>query len=511
MRLFLGLLACYCIAGSDSVVANLSWPPVLSAPSLAPSCGPFTEVLGGCCDGPEEFRRVANAMQPVTDKVDGHFYHLMYGVFLGPVRSMAPFKFFEIGLGCNMEYGPGASARLWRRFLAEAELWEADVDEKCIASHAQRLQEARIHALHGNQANPDDLRRWIQSSAGQFNAVVDDGGHHNAMILTSFAHLWPEVLPGGLYFLEDLQMGRTWFADDTGGMVFSDVVQAWLEELVVGFPSCDPAARKAPASLAPHDLWRLPAGTQWVFCQPEACALRKAPVAAAGLASPTGPSSLAATLLQPLQNASFQPRVLVYGLRCAGRTATVRRWRTLVPRAVLWLLNPEPGCKLEGSALGEGVKTSRLPRGKLRSWLSPGQPRFDVAVDDSNATDVDLLESYLLLSHCLKGTGLYVMLHLSGRSPAKSDLTVPGVLQAWVDALLVGKQKYNPKFRPSLPSGTNPWRFPADLLFVGCEHDACVLGRWPLKTQHVVNYRMSFPVTHKSALNTRYQHDLRCL
>lgn len=35
----------------------------------------------------------------------------------------------------------------------------------------------------------------------------------------------------------------------------------------------------------------------------------------------------------------------------------------------------------------------------------------------------------------------------------------------------------------------------------------CFFNQVEALPQHVVNYRMSFPVTHKSALNTRYQHD----
>ena len=39
----------------------------------------------------------------------------------------------EIGLGCDMKYGPGASYQLWKTILTEQdELWEAEVDRKCV-------------------------------------------------------------------------------------------------------------------------------------------------------------------------------------------------------------------------------------------------------------------------------------------------------------------------------------------------------------------------------------------
>ena len=37
-------------------------------------------------------------------------------------------KMLEIGLGCDMSYGPGASARMLREFLPDAEIWFAESD-----------------------------------------------------------------------------------------------------------------------------------------------------------------------------------------------------------------------------------------------------------------------------------------------------------------------------------------------------------------------------------------------
>ena len=84
-----------------------------------------------------------------------------------------------------------------------------------------------LHALVGDQANRTDLRRWIVESGGGFNAVIDDGSHRNADILASFEELWPHVLPGGVYFIEDMITGRPARWDNTGGeRVVSDVLQA---------------------------------------------------------------------------------------------------------------------------------------------------------------------------------------------------------------------------------------------------------------------------------------------
>eukprot|EP00667_Euglena_gracilis_P008421 EG_transcript_8536 len=490
------------------------WHPLQKVSGPQAPCGYDTELFGACAPEAEELRRLAFVLQPVTDKVDSHVYHLMYGIFLYPLRNVVPLKFFEIGLGCNMRYGAGASAKLWRHLLAEAEIWEADVDESCVQAHTKSLQKARIKALSGDQGKATDVQRWIRESGGQFHAIVDDGGHENSMILTSFALLWDELLPGGLYFLEDLHLGRSRYWDRMKQqMVVSDVVQAWLEELVVGFPSCDPAARQTPGSLTNFNLWKLPREVQWMFCQPEACVLRKAPPPAADAAAPHILPDLFVKLLQPARNASFSPRLLLYGLPCAGQSPALLRWAALLPSATVTLLNPEDGCPGAASSSPKPeVDAQHVRREGLLHWASNHSSTFDVVVDSSNCTDIQLLETHAVLWGALKSSGLYVWPDLHGRSPAAGNITVVAVLQAWADDLLVGRQKFSPKHRPVVPSAHNPWWPPANLLFLGCEDGACVLGRWAHRTHQRIHYLpRHWMVKHQKSIDLHFNPAARCL
>ena len=72
-------------------------------------------VLQAFTFGPEKLKKLAYSvvapLQP-TDKVTTHTYHTMYGIFLYPLLARArkyrqKIKFFEIGMGCGMTYGPG--------------------------------------------------------------------------------------------------------------------------------------------------------------------------------------------------------------------------------------------------------------------------------------------------------------------------------------------------------------------------------------------------------------------
>ena len=62
--------------------------------------------------------------------------------------------------------------------------------------------------ITGDQDNRADIQRWVEESGGNFDVIVDDGGHRNSHILNTFMGLWRALKPGGLYFIEDLQVGR---------------------------------------------------------------------------------------------------------------------------------------------------------------------------------------------------------------------------------------------------------------------------------------------------------------
>ena len=80
-----------------------------------------------------EFYLLAKGLEPTSDKVTAHSYETMYGQFVYPLKFAAHTpRMLEIGLGCNMDYGPGASVQIWRQLLPRAELWEAEYDAACV-------------------------------------------------------------------------------------------------------------------------------------------------------------------------------------------------------------------------------------------------------------------------------------------------------------------------------------------------------------------------------------------
>ncbi|EOD19545.1 hypothetical protein EMIHUDRAFT_209131 [Emiliania huxleyi CCMP1516] len=130
----------------------------------------------------------------------------MYGALLLPLAAMHgdKFKMLEIGLGCSMEYGPGASARLWRSLLPTAEIWFAESNGLCVNKARAEGKLDGLHTMIGSQSDPETLRRWVHQSGGGFHAIIDDGSHSNRDILLTLRILWPALRDGGLYFIEDL-------------------------------------------------------------------------------------------------------------------------------------------------------------------------------------------------------------------------------------------------------------------------------------------------------------------
>jgi hypothetical protein len=97
----------------------------------------------------------------------------------------------------------GGSIRLWRDFFTKGSVVGFDLRD---LSEFQK-SEGRIKIVQGDQSNLSDLNKFYDS---MFKLVIDDGSHKAEDILLSFHHLWPKVLPGGWYVMEDLRLPIDW-------------------------------------------------------------------------------------------------------------------------------------------------------------------------------------------------------------------------------------------------------------------------------------------------------------
>ncbi|KAF4550796.1 Hypothetical protein D9617_16g015860 [Elsinoe fawcettii] len=158
------------------------------------------------------------ALKHGTDKVTDHSYQDMYENHL-PAWRYKKFKMLEIGLGCDMTYGPGASYYTWLEYFPHVDLYFMEYDAKCAEQWADKTTGATI--ITGDQGDPVFLEKFMSEYGKDFDIIVDDGGHTMEQQKTSLQHLWKAVKPGGIYFCEDLQTSY-WEAYGGGAKAISE-------------------------------------------------------------------------------------------------------------------------------------------------------------------------------------------------------------------------------------------------------------------------------------------------
>lgn len=201
------------------------------------------------------------------DKVSVHSYQEMYGTFLLPFvkerhHRHQPVKFLEIGMGCDGAKFYGGSIEIWNAvFNKDDDLWTADFLGECIETAKKDGTIRNFKTLFGDQGNNETLASWMTTSGGKFDIIVDDGGHRNMQIYTTVYNLWSHLNPGGLFFIEDMQVGRN-PGFEVPGYVMSDVIKDWIEQLLINNPY-----QKYTHKIMP--------GVKAIFCQNEACVILK--------------------------------------------------------------------------------------------------------------------------------------------------------------------------------------------------------------------------------------------
>lgn len=124
-----------------------------------------------------------------TDKASSHHDYLkVYDQYLSPRRDDF-LTFLELG------WWKGESIRMWREYFQQAEIIGLDIEAKDPIDG--------VTFVHGSQTDGSLLDRI---APGGIDVIVDDASHLSPHTATSFKLLWPHLVPGGLYFIEDLQV-----------------------------------------------------------------------------------------------------------------------------------------------------------------------------------------------------------------------------------------------------------------------------------------------------------------
>jgi len=150
-------------------------------------------------------------MEHGSDKEWHHGYSRYFAPVLEPLRDQN-IRFVEIGVET------GASMAAWLKYFSNPEHiygigydtgdglnnWQEEGVSKCsgpsISSHITSCS-----LFKGDQGNQDFLSFFKETTGGNFHVVIDDGSHLPSHQLISFESLWPSVVTGGLYIVEDVE------------------------------------------------------------------------------------------------------------------------------------------------------------------------------------------------------------------------------------------------------------------------------------------------------------------
>jgi hypothetical protein len=128
-----------------------------------------------------------------TDKITHGYMEIYRPLFLS-LKNVR--KILEIGIH------QGDSLRLLRNFFEDAIIHGIDIND---CSH---LTNENIKTHIYNQEIEEDLIDFIKKNGGDFDLIIDDGGHTMKQQQLSFGVLFNNLKSGGVYIIEDLHTSK---------------------------------------------------------------------------------------------------------------------------------------------------------------------------------------------------------------------------------------------------------------------------------------------------------------
>ena len=180
-----------------------------------------------------------------------------------------------------------------------------------------------------------------------------------------------------------------------------------------------------------------------------------------------------------LRGGSSEPhfKALEMGMGChlpQGPGAAIHWWQEMFPMAERWFSEQDEDCVARARAAGQIPKHAHVllgdrgSRGALDRWVRQAKGAFDVIIDSIGQGGYEQTKAaFDRLWPTLPPGGLYFMENLSAPGRWTATQSVAGMLQCYIEQLLVEAPM-------RLPCD---WPIPPDLSFVFCQDEACVVGK----------------------------------
>tara|TARA_B100000424_G_scaffold268081_1_gene262166 strand:- start:364 stop:1044 length:681 start_codon:yes stop_codon:yes gene_type:complete len=132
----------------------------------------------------------------------GHGYTEVWGPLFDPIKNDVK-KVLEIGVH------KGQGMLMWQEYFPNADIYGIEVFEpnnlwKAPEGPSYTEADTRIHVMVGHAGKKEDLDKLIEKFGGDFDIIIDDGGHLSDQQQFSMGYLFPFLKPSGIYIIEDL-------------------------------------------------------------------------------------------------------------------------------------------------------------------------------------------------------------------------------------------------------------------------------------------------------------------
>jgi len=130
-----------------------------------------------------------------------HNYLRKYETFFSALRPLE-FTLCEIGVG------RGRSLRMWKEYFPNAMIHGIDIRPVCKEYEEERIT---VHILDGESSSAAD---YLISTGLRPLLLIEDGSHTFRGQKTALESIFPLLLPGGYYIVEDLSVKMTDYLKD---------------------------------------------------------------------------------------------------------------------------------------------------------------------------------------------------------------------------------------------------------------------------------------------------------
>lgn len=119
----------------------------------------------------------------------GQFYDKHFSLYQNTAK-----KVLEIGVDT------GISIYAWLDYFPSATIYGMDI----VLPNDPRLFNDRVILFTGDQGDINSLNEFIKTYGGDFDIIIDDGGHTMQQQQLTFKTYFPFLKSGGMYVIEDL-------------------------------------------------------------------------------------------------------------------------------------------------------------------------------------------------------------------------------------------------------------------------------------------------------------------